>query len=219
MQVIDGRSCKDNSRGNVVRLVSGRRARGAVGIVAVVAAAVLMVLSAGITSTDKHGLFVGWPSQLDIANPRAVVIKSRRSLHLFDGERLIRSYSIALGEQPVGQKVRAGDKRTPEGVFLVCRKNRASKFHRFLGLSYPDANAAARGLSQGLISQGEYNGIIKALAKGHSPSWTTALGGAIGLHGHGVEGDWTAGCVALADDDIEELFRVLRIGDEVEILP
>lgn len=159
------------------------------------------------------------PGFRDVRAPRVVVLKSQRSLHLFDGDRLVRTYRVALGAQPIGQKTHAGDGRTPEGVFRICTRNPASRYHRFLGLGFPDIAAAQRGLQSGLITFGEYQDLVAAHTAGRCPSWSTALGGGIGLHGHGAAGDWTAGCVALDDADIAELYDVLRIGDVVEILP
>ncbi|MCB9850103.1 MAG: L,D-transpeptidase [Phycisphaerales bacterium] len=160
-----------------------------------------------------------WPELQTVRAPRVVVVKSKRTLYLFDGDRLVRAYPVALGVQPVGQKTHAGDGHTPEGVFRVCTRTTESRYHRFLGISYPDKAAALRGLRDGLISFGEFHELIAADEKNQCPSWSTALGGGIGLHGHGSAGDWSAGCVALDDADIEELFDVLRVGDEVEILP
>ena len=157
---------------------------------------------------------------VSLRNPRVIVVKSTGKLYLFDSETLIRSYPFVLGPEPVGQKERAGDGRTPEGRFRVCAKNSRSANHRFLGISYPDREAAGRGLQSGLISSGEAQAISDAHDQGRCPSWTTALGGALGLHGSsGTPGKQTAGCIALADRHIRELFDVLRIGDEVEILP
>ena len=156
---------------------------------------------------------------LSLQQPKIVVLKSKRRLHLFDGDRLVRSYRIALGRDPVGQKTCEGDGRTPEGRFRVVTRNRQSKYHRFLGLDYPNAEAVDWGLRQGLVTEGEARSIRDALASGRCPGWTTALGGAIGIHGHGASTDWTAGCVALEDQYAEQLFGVMRIGDEVEILP
>lgn len=156
---------------------------------------------------------------LDVTHPRVVVLKSKRRLHLFDGDQLVRIYPIGLGSEPIGQKVKRDDGRTPEGRFTVCTKNAASKYHRFLGISYPDATAARRGLRDGLISYGEFSEIVAAQQSGRCPSWTTPLGGGIGLHGSGAGSDWTAGCIALADEDVEELFAVLRLGDTIEVLP
>ncbi|MCK4657882.1 MAG: L,D-transpeptidase family protein [Phycisphaerae bacterium] len=156
---------------------------------------------------------------LNLNQPRIVVLKSKRKLHLFDGERLVKTYPVALGKTPVGQKECEGDGRTPEGRFTVVTRNHKSKYHRFLGLSYPGLTAVERGRRQGLITEGEARSIREALAAGRCPSWTTALGGAIGIHGHGTATDWTAGCVALEDRHAKQLFQVMRLGDEVEILP
>ncbi len=153
-------------------------------------------------------------------DPHVVVLKSKRVMHLFDGEVLVRTYAIDLGRSPVGRKHLEGDGRTPEGTFYIATKNRKSRFHLFLGLSYPDIDAAEWGYTKGFISEGEARGICEAIEAGHRPNWQTALGGAIGIHGHGGQGkDWTAGCVAVTNGQVEELFAVLRVGDRVEILP
>ncbi|MEE9295364.1 MAG: L,D-transpeptidase [Phycisphaerae bacterium] len=160
------------------------------------------------------------PAAITLQNPHVVVVKSVRKLYLFDGDRLIRGYPVTLGLAPVGQKVQAGDGRTPEGRFRICAKNSNSANHRFLGISYPSPAVADRGLRDGLISVGEAQAIHEAHDAGRCPNWTTALGGALGLHGSaGPPGKRTAGCIALADRHVAELFDVLRIGDEIEILP
>lgn len=156
---------------------------------------------------------------LKLRHPHVVVLKSAGKLHLLDGDTLMRTFPITLGPEPVGQKLRAGDGRTPEGRFRICSKNRASPNHRFLGISYPDREAAKRGLADGLISPGESAAIYQAQERGGCPSWTTALGGGIGLHGGAHAGTVTAGCIGLRDEHVTVLFNVLRIGDEVEILP
>ncbi len=154
-----------------------------------------------------------------LAAPRVTVIKSRRILFLFDGHALVRSYPIDLGVDPIGAKRHADDARTPEGRFRVVSKNAESKYRRFIGIDYPDLATVDRGLSSGLISAGQAASIRADLAAGRCPDWDTAVGGGIGLHGNRVGRDWTAGCIALSDEHIEELFSVLRIGDPIEILP
>lgn len=154
-----------------------------------------------------------------LVNPRVVVVKHQRVLHLFDGARLIKSYRIALGRCPVGDKVCQRDDRTPLGRFSVCSRNRSSLYHRFLGISYPNERAVRRGLVEGWLSLGQAQAIRTALRRGRPPDWTTPLGGGIGLHGGGNDRDWTAGCIALTDEMIEELDAILRLGDPVEILP
>jgi murein L,D-transpeptidase YafK len=140
-------------------------------------------------------------------------------LHLFDGERLVRTYPVDLGVVPVGRKRRKEDGRTPVGTFRVVTKNADSPYHRFIGIDYPDVATAKWGLAHGLISEGEATSIRRALKAGRRPDWNTALGGGIGIHGHRIGRDWTGGCLALSDEHVEELFAVLRVGDRVEILP
>jgi murein L,D-transpeptidase YafK len=154
-----------------------------------------------------------------LPTPRVVVLKAKHKLHLFDGDTLVRTYPIDLGSVAAGGKIHESDGRTPVGVFRVVTKNADSPYHRFLGLDYPGVNAVEFGLAHGLISLGEAADIRKALGSGGCPDWGTALGGGIGIHGHRVGRDWTAGCIALADEHVNELFSVLRLGDTVEILP
>jgi murein L,D-transpeptidase YafK len=157
------------------------------------------------------------PGRLD--RPRVVVVKHQRQLHLFDGPRLVKSYRVGLGRCPVGEKVHRNDDRTPVGRHYICCKNRSSRYHRFLGISYPNERAVQRGLDEGWISVGQAEAVRTALRLRRQPDWTTPLGGGIGLHGGGNDRDWTAGCIALTDEMIEELDEVLRLGDPVEILP
>ena len=154
-----------------------------------------------------------------VREPRVVGIKSQRILHLFDGGCLVRSYPIDLGSAPVGQKARKGDGRTPEGLFKVVRMNPSSRYHRFLGISYPDRPAVDRGLVEGYLSDGDAAGIRLALREERRPAWNTGLGGGVGIHGHRRGVDWTGGCVALSDRHVEELYDLLRDGDPIEILP
>lgn len=177
-----------------------------------------------VPSTAVLGLAENHPTQqagreLTIECPRIVVLKSKRILHLFDGATLIRSYPVDLGFSPAGQKRWALDGRTPVGLFRVVHKNETSPYHRFIGIDYPDTNAVTRGLSSGLISVGAAASILSALQAQGRPDWGTPLGGGIGIHGHRKGYDWTGGCVALADAQVEELYSVLRIGDRIEILP
>lgn len=159
------------------------------------------------------------PTSLTVSCPRVVVLKSHRILHLFDGDQLVRSYAIDLGTRPIGPKTRDKDGRTPEGLFRIATRNPNGTYGRFLGISYPDVAAARRGVAEGYLSPGEADQIYEAHRTGVCPPWTTALGGGLGLHGGGRGTDWTAGCIALKDADMEELFTVLRVGDPVEILP
>ena len=144
--------------------------------------------------------------------------RSRRLL-LYSGNNLVRTYRVGLGLNPVGDKVREGDRRTPEGAFYIFTKNSKSAFYLSLGLSYPNAAHAKRGLREGLITKAQYDDILRALKAKRRPLQNTALGGDIYIHGNGARTDWTWGCVALENEDIRELFDVVKVGMTVTIEP
>jgi murein L,D-transpeptidase YafK len=152
-----------------------------------------------------------------LVNPKVVVIKSKRLLQLYSNGSLVRTYRVALGLSPVENKLRAGDRRTPEGEFYICLKNSRSQFYLSLGLSYPNREHAERGLREGLITRAQYNQIIDALMRKRTPPQNTRLGGEIFIHGNGSASDWTWGCVALDDRDIRELFDAVPVGTPVTI--
>ncbi len=135
---------------------------------------------------------------------RIVVEKAARRLTLWQGGKAVRHYSVALGFAPTGDKLRQGDGRTPEGVFRIDRRNDRSRFHLSLGLDYPQAEDRAR-----------------AKAGGYDPGGDIMLHGQPNLMPVGMKakGDWTAGCIALTNDQIEEIWRVTQIGTLVEIRP
>ena len=153
-----------------------------------------------------------------LSQPRVMVCKSAHVVSVFDGDRCVKSYRAAVGSGR-GDKVREGDRRTPEGDFRICVKNPNSDYVLSLGLSYPNEEDAARGLRDGLIAQQEHDEIVAAVREGNCPPWKTALGGEIMIHGCGAGRDWTLGCIALDDDDIRELYPALPLGTPVAIVP
>jgi uncharacterized SAM-binding protein YcdF (DUF218 family) len=161
---------------------------------------------------------------MHIDHPRIVVRKSANTLELFDGSSLFKTYPCITGGAP-GDKATEGDRRTPIGQFHIVYKNPMSKFHLSMGLDYPNREDAERGLREKLITKEQYDGILAALDSDLSLDvnqkklWYTALGGEIFLHGHAEGRTGTAGCVALANPDIEELYAILPIGTPVEIRP
>lgn len=157
--------------------------------------------------------------KLPLIAPRILVKKSQRQLLLFSGDRLVRTYRIGLGQSPVGDKVRAGDRRTPEGNFYIFTKNDRSAFYLSLGVSYPNTAHAERGLRDGLITRAQYEAITRALKAKKTPPQNTHLGGDIYIHGNGAQSDWTWGCVALENEDIRELFGAVNVGTSVTIQP
>lgn len=152
-------------------------------------------------------------------NPILYVQKTERRLLLVDNKVLIRDYPIALGFQPKGDKYMRGDGRTPEGDFFVCVKNPSSKYYKGFGINYPSPKHAEEAYLLGAISRDEYLKIMQANEKKTLPPDGTRLGGDIFIHGGGAGEDWTLGCVALRNNDIEELFDVIPVGTPVKILP
>ena len=147
------------------------------------------------------------------------IFKAERRLELWvDGAR-VQTFAVALGGAPVGDKARQGDLRTPEGTFYVAWKNPRSQFHLFLGLSYPMPRHARAAYEDGRVSREVYEAVRGAVKRRGIPPQTTPLGGYVGVHGGGAGSDWTLGCVALSDADIERLYAVVRRGDRVEVYP
>jgi murein L,D-transpeptidase YafK len=155
----------------------------------------------------------------DLAGPRIEVFKAKRELQLFEGRRLIKTYRVALGTNPVPAKEREGDRATPEGTYFICLKNPRSKYHLSLAISYPGPEDARRGLAAGLISKTEHAAILEAHAARRPPPWNTRLGGEVFVHGSGAKSDWTRGCVALENPDIEELYKQIPVGTPIVIHP
>ena len=150
---------------------------------------------------------------------RILIEKAARRLTLFSEGAPARVFPIALGRAPIGPKRREGDKKTPEGRYVVCTKNERSKYRLSLGLSYPSADDAILAFSEGLIDAATRDAIVQAQREGRRPPWDTPLGGFIMIHGGGASPDWTAGCVALNDEDMDALFPLCPLGTEVEIVP
>jgi murein L,D-transpeptidase YafK len=153
------------------------------------------------------------------ADYSVTIKKAGRQLELRCDGQLLKTYRIALGLNPAGAKEWQGDRKTPEGRYFICNKNPRSRFYLSLGLNYPNADDARRGLAQGLITKREHDLMVSAEKAKKIPPWNTRLGGEVFLHGHGADGDWTWGCVALDNADMKELYDTLPVGAPVEILP
>ncbi|HEY3661678.1 MAG TPA: L,D-transpeptidase family protein [Chthoniobacterales bacterium] len=135
---------------------------------------------------------------------RVLVEKRARRLTLFSGSKPLKSYRVALGSSPVGPKESEGDRRTPEGRYVIDRHKEDSAFHRALHISYPDADDVARAEEMGLSAGSDI--MIHGLPNG----W-----GWIGAFHRGR--DWTAGCIAVTDSQIEEIWRAVPDGTPIEI--
>lgn len=131
------------------------------------------------------------------------VDKSDRTLTLYAEGRAVRTYAgIQLGDAPVGPKRFQGDERTPEGRYVIDYGNPNSSYHLSLHISYPDRSDRAY-----------------AAAQGRSPGGDIFIHGQPNGYGGRVEGDWTDGCIALSDGEIEELWSLVGDGTEIEIVP
>jgi murein L,D-transpeptidase YafK len=127
--------------------------------------------------------------------------KAARRMELWHHNEVLHSYRIALGGNPLGHKERRGDSRTPEGVYFIDRRNPRSSFHLSLGISYPDADDRARAAEAGVDPGGDI------FIHGRGPRF------------RGARGDWTDGCIAVRDSEIEHIYAMVRDGTRVVILP
>ncbi|MEZ5344449.1 MAG: L,D-transpeptidase [Pyrinomonadaceae bacterium] len=150
-------------------------------------------------------------------DPNLVIKKESRTLEVFDGEKLIKTYKIALGFSPVEDKEIEGDGKTPEGEFYIFTKNSKSSYYLSLGISYPNKEDAKRGIKERIITQSEYDEIVSAIEEKRMPPQKTGLGGEIYIHGEGNTRDWTAGCVALDNKDMKELYDAVEVGTPVKV--
>lgn len=146
----------------------------------------------------------------DAANPRdqkadrIVIVKSTRTLTLLNHDQVLKTYKVALGGDPVGPKVKAGDKKTPEGEYVIDSKNPHSRFHLALHISYPNGADRERAHKLGASPGGgvEIHGLEPKYA------WVGSLHRQV---------NWTAGCVAVTNSEIEEIYKLVSVGTPVEI--
>jgi murein L,D-transpeptidase YafK len=137
---------------------------------------------------------------------RIVVVKSTRTMTLESNGRALKTYKVALGSQPVGAKDRQGDHKTPEGEYTVDAKNEQSRFFMALHLSYPSAADRARARKLGVSPGGDVE--IHGLGKQYG--WLGARHRLV---------DWTDGCIAVTNEEIQEIFAMVPVGTRVEIKP
>ena len=137
---------------------------------------------------------------------RVVVQKASRTMTLYQNGRALKAYKISLGKEPIGPKARAGDGRTPEGNYALDFRNTQSRFHKSLHISYP--SAADRAAAQQLGANPGGDIMIHGLQNG--------LGWIGRFHRFW---DWTDGCIAVTNSEIEEIWRSVRDGTPIEIYP
>lgn len=135
-----------------------------------------------------------------------LILKKDHVLELLAGGKVIRTYKVALGSGGLGRKDRQGDGRTPEGHYVIDNRNEHSAYHRALHVSYPNADDRKRAAKLGVPPGGDI--MIHGLPNGKG--WIGA--------GHRMY-DWTLGCVAVTDQEIEEIWKLVPVGTPVEIRP
>lgn len=137
---------------------------------------------------------------------RIIVDKSDRTLSAYEDGRLVKRFGVALGPSPAGQKERQGDGRTPEGVYPIIAHNPASAYHRSLRIGYPTPAQSRAARRAGVDPGGDI------MIHGLPPSYAW-------LGRNHVRTNWTAGCIALSDDEIDWLYRYTPDGATVEVRP
>ena len=150
---------------------------------------------------------------------KIVIHKKERTLALTDGGAPVFACRIALGRAPEGPKQREGDGRTPEGSYFICLVKEAGKYGRSLGISYPGPADAQAAFREGRIDRRTLDNICAAHNENRRPPWGSPMGGEVYIHEGGSSSDWTQGCIALDEKDMDALFLHHAQVDEVLILP
>jgi murein L,D-transpeptidase YafK len=140
----------------------------------------------------------------DIQIDNIVVYKSKREMLVYSNGELQKTYKISLGRQPIGHKEFEGDKKTPEGIYSINDKNSKSGYHKNLGVSYPDKKDLEKARQLGKPAGGDIK--IHGIRNGI---------GFIGKFHRWF--DWTLGCIAVTDREIDELYKAVKIGTRIEI--
>lgn len=164
-------------------------------------------------SIMEHSFAVPFSSASGFAAPptlpqadKILILKSAHTMTLFSCGKVLKTYKVALGSEPVGPKRVEGDHKTPEGSYVIDSKNPQSMFHLSLHISYPSAADRERAQKLGAVPGGAI--MIHGLAKQFA--YLGALHRAT---------DWTDGCVAVTNAEIEEIWKLVPVGTKVEIRP
>ena len=137
---------------------------------------------------------------------RVVVYKHEHKLVLLSQGKEVRSYRVALGREPIGPKTRQGDHKTPEGVYALDSRNPNSQFYKAFHVSYPNSKDIAAARKLGVSPGGDI--MVHGLPKKYA--WVG--------HSHTLH-DWTDGCIAVTNDEMDEIWRLVHVGTPIEIKP
>lgn len=147
----------------------------------------------------------------NIAVDKVIVYKAKRELQLLQHGQVIKSYKMRLGFNPVGHKLMEGDGKTPEGIYTLDWRNPESKFYKSLHISYPNAQDQAQAKSRNVSAGGDI------MIHG-SANYLGAEKGSL-FYAYLPQGDWTQGCIAVSNQDMDELWHQIKDHTVIEILP
>jgi murein L,D-transpeptidase YafK len=142
----------------------------------------------------------------DTKADRVLVFKKQRVLELMDHGKTLKTYKVALGGEPVGPKVQQGDHRTPEGIYVLDHRNVRSQFYKSIHISYPNAKDRTHAAKLHVSTGGDI--FLHGLPNGY---------GWIGS-GHRAK-DWTDGCIAVTNEEMDEIWRIVPDSTPIEIRP
>jgi murein L,D-transpeptidase YafK len=165
------------------------------------------------------------PASAETSDVWLLVETEPRVLKVMQGEAELDVFPrVAIGARGADTDKSRGDKKTPLGEYRIGWVNENSKFHRFLGLTYPNIDNAKRAYRDGIIGEDTVRSIMRAEMEETVPPQNTALGGQIGIHGLGAADrqihavfDWTSGCIALTNEEIDRLSKWIKKGTLVVI--
>ncbi len=159
-----------------------------------------VALTAGFFALGAAGQASAFTQKPRLVTDHVVISKKNRVMELMAGTKTLKRYRVNLGFTPGGHKTRYGDGRTPEGRYWINRRNPRSEFHLSLGISYPNAQD-----------------IVRAKAMGVDPGGDIFIHGGPNARSTRRKGDWTAGCIAVSDAEMEEIWTLVPTGVPVTI--
>jgi murein L,D-transpeptidase YafK len=165
--------------------------------------ALLVVLGAALSSVRG---FAGTEPPITQKADSILILKKDHVMELLAGGKVLKTYKVALGRGGLAPKEREGDGRTPEGHYVIDSRNADSHYHRALHVSYPNAEDRKRAAQLGVAPGGAI--MIHGLPNGQEK-----IGAAHRLY------DWTLGCIAVTNDEIDEVWSLVPLGTPVEIRP
>ena len=145
-------------------------------------------------------------AECELRPDRIVVKKSERKMYLLNNGTAIKEYPVSLGLNPVGHKLQKGDQRTPEGVYVINHRNSKSKYYKSFLFSYPNEQDLRQAKARGVDPGGDL-AIHGLPTRSEEEAWDY------------IERDWTDGCIAVTNDQMEEIWHLVDVGTIIEILP